>query len=103
MKRQLIEMSQQYLIQCDNPNCDYVIPNPTKNPFEDTKKYIDMPCPVCGENLLTQQDYDDSMKILKQVIWINKWFSWLAYLFPKGKKRTINAHVHDGELKITDK
>lgn len=101
MKRQLIEMTQDYLIQCDNPDCKLRIPNPTKDPFADTKKYIDMPCPRCGENLLTQKDYDDSMKFLRTIQWVNKYFSWIAYIFPNGKKRTVNAHVHDGEVKIT--
>ena len=97
MKRQLIEMTQDYSIQCDNPNCNYKIPNPTRDPFTDIKPYINMPCPDCGENLLTQEDYDDSIKILKKIIWINKWLSWVTYLLPTmGKKHKASMHVHNG-------
>lgn len=101
-KRQLIEMTQEYLIQCDNDNCDYTIPNPTKDPFEDTKQYINMPCPKCGENLLTQKDYDDSMTFLKKIMWINKYFSWLTYFSSKRENPImVETHVHDNKITIT--
>ena len=101
MKRQLIQMTQDYLVQCDTPGCGYTIPNPTKDPCEDTKQYINMPCPKCGANLLTQKDYDDAMKFLRGIMWLNKWFGWLSYLSPKNKKKEMHVHVHDGEVNIT--
>jgi hypothetical protein len=40
-------------IKCDN--CDYA---DMEVPFSDYTNWINKPCPKCGENLLTQQDYD---------------------------------------------
>ena len=41
-------------IQCDS--CDYV---DTTIKDEDFEKWLNQPCPKCGENLLTQQDLDN--------------------------------------------
>ena len=42
---------------CDNPNCDYKNENVL---FEDYSEWLDKPCPKCGENLLTQEDYENA-------------------------------------------
>lgn len=95
-------MYQEHLIVCDNQACDYKIKNETGDYNSDTSQYINMPCPLCGENLLTQKDYDDSEKLRKTINWVNKWFGWLSILNRKKKvvsKATI--HVHKG-FKITE-
>jgi len=48
---------QENLIECDN--CDFVIPNEDPRNPGDGKEYINKPYPKCGENLLTQEDYDN--------------------------------------------
>lgn len=48
-------------LQCDNPNCDY---EDMSVPFSDYEKSIGKPCPKCGENLLTQEDYDKVMQMI---------------------------------------
>lgn len=55
-------------IKCDNPNCDY---RNNEVRFEDYAKWIDKPCPKCGQNLLTQQDYNFCLNMMKQVDVIN--------------------------------
>ena len=45
---------------CDNPNCDYENPEVA---FEDFKDWVDRPCPKCGENLLTEEDYHISQAL----------------------------------------
>lgn len=82
--RQLIETVRESLIDCDNPKCDYKIPYSV----EDEKvivKYINMPCPKCGENLLTKQDYLQYEKIMRSIRWLNKWFSWTTFFYTKKK------------------
>lgn len=94
----IIELSNDYLIVCDNPKCDYKVENPTKNAFADISEYVNKPCPKCGENLLTEKDYYDSLVLLKIVGNINKWFGWLA-IFPflrKKKKSVASVHVYNG-------
>lgn len=48
-------------IKCDNPNCTY------RNESVDIGDYsgwIDKPCPLCGANLLTKEDYQAFQRIL---------------------------------------
>lgn len=41
-------------LKCDNKGCDFV---DNTISFEDYPNWINKPCPKCGENLLTEQDY----------------------------------------------
>lgn len=55
-------------IMCDNPGCSYL----DKTVSDDNlKEWINIPCPLCGENLLTQEDYDNSQFLLGLVDTIN--------------------------------
>ncbi len=44
-------------IICDNPNCDW---QDLSIPSEEFYKWVDNPCPLCAENLLTKQDFENS-------------------------------------------
>ena len=95
-------MKNEHAIVCDNDNCDYKVVNKSGDPNIDISGYLNKRCPECGKNLLTKKDYEDSLKLLKAINWLNKWFSW-ATLFTKEKKRkTVTAHVHNG-INIDDK
>lgn len=96
--RKLIEISQENLIECDNVECDYVIVNTTKDPNTCTKEYINKPCPECGTNLLTEKDYLDSLKIMKVIRRLNKWFSWLTIFIPRSKNTTSMLKIHQGVI-----
>lgn len=104
MKRKLIEVSQEYLIVCDNPKCDYVIENEDRiYPNPEAIKYLNMPCPKCGDNLLTENDYKTGMQTMKVVNWLNKWFSWLMiFVSKRAEMKTTYVHFHNG-VNITDK
>jgi hypothetical protein len=41
-------------IKCDNPDCDYM---DVTVPYEDYKEWVNKPCPKCGANLLTEEDF----------------------------------------------
>lgn len=95
--RKLIETIQENLIECDNEQCDFTIPFNENN--NELIKYIDIPCPQCGENLLTKEDFIMSLKIDKAVNWINKWFSWITIFYSKKSKenpQVVSVKVHDG-------
>lgn len=99
MKRKLIQTTQSDLIVCDNPECDFKIPN--RDPViqvedMDLRPYLNMPCPKCGENLLTEKDYIDSEKLISFIKKVNKYFSWLAYLFPSKRPINTQVKVHNG-------
>jgi hypothetical protein len=46
-------------IVCDNPACGFE----QAIPFEDREKWIDRPCPNCGENLITREDFEKSQAL----------------------------------------
>lgn len=99
--RKIIEVSQENAVVCDNVNCDFAIQN--KNTDEDIRRYINVPCPKCGENLLTKEDYLQWVALHKYVDFIIKWFSWLTIFIKEPKERkVIETHVHDG-VKFTKK
>jgi hypothetical protein len=41
-------------VKCDNKSCDYIDKTAT---VERYSEYLNKPCPKCGENLLTEEDY----------------------------------------------
>jgi hypothetical protein len=41
-------------IKCDNPKCDFVDKSVTSDDYE---LWLNKPCPKCGENLLTEDDF----------------------------------------------
>lgn len=89
-------MTQDVFLQCDNPACDFKIENRTKDPFIDAEIFINHPCPKCGWNLLTLDDYMSWKKLVNTIKWVNKWFGWLA-IFSFGKKQgSFTAHCHKG-------
>ena len=95
--RKLIEVSQQNNVVCDNPNCDYVVENISDNPNEDCKIYLNVPCPKCGQNLLTEQDYIQWIALHKYVRFVNKWFSWISIFIKDSKEKSqMEVHVHNG-------
>ena len=48
-------------IGCDNKFCDFVDANVTVKGLKD---WLNKPCPKCGSNLLTEEDYNRSQKML---------------------------------------
>ena len=56
-------------LKCDNPNCDY---NDPSVPFSDYEKSVNKPCPKCGDNLLTQDDYNQTLQMVQAVELLNK-------------------------------
>jgi hypothetical protein len=94
--RRLIEKTRESRIVCDNTQCDYELP------YLDEKqivKYINMPCPKCEENLLTEEDFLQHEKLMSLINWINKWFSWITFFYSKNswsKRKTFSVCVYDG-------
>jgi ssDNA-binding Zn-finger/Zn-ribbon topoisomerase 1 len=65
---QNVEVLREGGLQCDNPKCDYTN---TDIAFEDYKDWIDVPCPECGENLLTEGDYGRALALRETIKMIN--------------------------------
>lgn len=90
--RKLIEKYERTSIICDNPDCDFEIPYDEDIAIE---SFINIPCPKCGDNLLTFDDYLRYKTVIQTVDKINKWFSWLTLFIPKNRKMQktqVNTH-----------
>jgi hypothetical protein len=47
-------------LHCDNPNCDWADENIA---FEDYHKHVNASCTKCGENILTQADFESAQAV----------------------------------------
>jgi len=110
-KRKLIELVDNGpLVVCDNTLCDYEVPTEVNKVYSrehlvELAKYLDKPCPLCGENLLTYEDLKTYISTYKTITWLNKYFSWITWFTSNktwAKRVTMRAHVHNG-LKIDRK
>lgn len=63
-----IEIKKDPGIQCDNPKCDFR-DNTVK--LDELEKWLNKPCPKCGENLLTEEDFLNGVAIRKSINFIN--------------------------------
>lgn len=80
-------------IKCDNTECDF-IDNTIK--VDEYENWLNKPCPKCGQNLLTQADYDNVKLLFKLTNKFNK-------MLPKRKDDEKDAHMSmkmDGSGKI---
>jgi len=71
-------------LKCDN--CEWR--NDTIQ-FEDYPANIGKPCPHCGNNLLTQQEFDHCLAMTKKVKKIERWLYYLRFLNPMFYLRLI--------------
>lgn len=55
-------------LKCDNPSCDW---KDETVAIDDYEKWLDKPCPKCGQNVLTQQDLDNAKGILAMMEMVN--------------------------------
>lgn len=63
-------------LKCDNPNCDF---KDMSISTKDYKKYINCPCPKCGESLLTKEDY----KSFRRIAMLVKVVNFISFFIPK--------------------
>ncbi len=82
-------------IRCDNPNCDYV--NDSVK-IEDYKDWVNKPCPKCGANLLTEEDFYNVNLLFSVVDLCNEIPPDLLDInsHPDEKKMSFKIDVHNG-------
>ncbi len=66
---ELIAVDGEHLM-CDNPECDHIHYDKDLH-YNDLEKWIDFPCPKCGESLLTREDYEGSLLLQDYVKMMN--------------------------------
>ena len=97
--RKLIEKQDFGKVVCDNPDCNFEFD--LKKHDIKLEAFIDYPCPFCGQNLLTQKDYDTWRALNIYINFINKWFSWTTIFMSKKRlaksdNSYLKVHVHNG-------
>ena len=58
-------MTHEFSIKCDNPKCNFVIESKNIPKGVPLKIFVNVPCPKCDNVLLTEQDFLQSEKLLK--------------------------------------
>lgn len=58
-QQQLIDV-ENHGLKCDAAECDYTYAFKEGDTYE---KFLNAPCPECGSNLLTQEDYETMMEV----------------------------------------
>ncbi len=64
-------------LKCDY--CDYRDETVT---FAEYPANIGRPCPKCGHSLLTQEEYDDCLKIMRRVQYLSNFLSIFKWINP---------------------
>ena len=55
-------------LKCDNSNCDW---KDLSIKIDDYLEWLNAPCPKCGQNVLTKEDYNNVLILLATVNFIN--------------------------------
>lgn len=95
-KRKLIHL-ESLALHCDA--CGFDIPGVGID-----AKWIGHACPECGANMLTEQDYQSGVKLLRFAEWVNRWFGWLGCTPEEAEKRAagekVSVNPHANKLTI---
>jgi predicted RNA-binding Zn-ribbon protein involved in translation (DUF1610 family) len=97
MKELIHVLDNRSQLHCDEPACAHVLPEGHVTWGE---HLIGYPCPRCGSNMLTREDYEASERLHRCVRWINKWFGWLGteYKDDSGAFTTVAFRHHAGKI-----
>ncbi len=89
-----------HMIVCDNPACDYHYHVNSVEMPEVLLAFVNLPCPCCGQTLLTPQDYVDTVKFIRKVKTINRMFGWMTFFMSRQKSIYKQVNIHDGKVNI---
>ena len=59
-------------LHCNGIKCDHCDYKDNSVKVEDYKDWLNKPCPKCGENLLTQEDYNNALYLIEATNLINE-------------------------------
>lgn len=89
-------MNEQPFLKCDAKDCDHL-----EYVADISDKYIGKECPLCGESLLTQKDYDDWINFAQPVVDLAKLISdAMLKDNPDLPIEEVKLNMHNDTLKI---
>lgn len=87
-------------IQISGLKCDYCSWRDDSIPYSDYPAHIGKPCPECGTDLLTKEEFDacEQMirrverieKLLHRLRWLNPFYYWRLVFGDRRKEKTIS-------------
>lgn len=89
--KELIHIEKVGGLKCDNPECDY---KDDTIDVSDYKYFINCPCPQCGCNLLTKEDYKSSVRVLRAIKFINLIAKLIPERLIKKEGKPIKGTIH---------
>ena len=103
-KRPLVEFEDKgQALRCDNESCGFVyeLDGVKQTNPEGLNPFIGHPCPDCGQNLLTEDDFNRAVRLIGILKWMNKWLSWTTVFVKPSEKnvKKVRVSTHK-ELKI---
>ena len=95
-----IDMTSAGNLCCDNTECNYVLPEPVVF----SRDIIGMPCPACGDSLMTEQDFEATSKLIELADAVNLAFGdAFGAPEPSEKSRAIGIRIHNDAATVTFK
>lgn len=85
-------------IVCDNPKCDYTDETVTVEMYQD---YLNKPCPKCGDNLLTEEDFELAMRIRSLGNFLNSLSAEQIEEFNKAQGYEVKPELKDKKMQVT--
>lgn len=94
-KIELVQVEDQHL-HCDNEECGYEHFDKDID-YQDLSKWVDFPCPKCGQSLLTQEDLEATNQLTAYVNMINGFseeeLKTLSDSIPEEVKQQMKEHI----------
>lgn len=90
-----IAIQQKTLVTCDY--CPYAVPSKKMyNPYDTSvlKAFVNMPCPVCGNNLLTEKDFRSHVSLIKCIQVFNFLWGWTKIFYSKEKLKKMQKEAY---------
>jgi phage FluMu protein Com len=82
-------------LKCDNPKCDWI--NETI-PDEEFENWLNKPCPKCGENVLTDEDFKFAKALDSSIDFINQLSPEALAMF----NQTVLSLISANEIDVPD-
>jgi len=85
-------------VKCDNKSCDYIDKTAT---VERYSEYLNKPCPKCGENLLTEEDYNLAQQLNALATFMNSLTQEQIDELNKAQGVELNPKLKNKKVSVT--
>lgn len=95
MTKKIIDYRQMGKLHCDNPSCGHDLPEA----LPISEALIGYPCPKCGSDMLTRQDYNAAIQLMRIADFANKLLGpHFGKAKPDGTEPVYSLRIKDGAV-----